>query len=76
MVKQIILGHLKCWLIWDVYEELIYKSAVVGHRVISLDQDKGQDVRYSHGVISYRIRIYREITNPVSFCQSCVTMDT
>ena len=76
MVKQIILGHLKCWLMWAVYEELIYKSAVVGHRVISLDQAKGQDVRYSLGVISYRIRIYREITNLVSFCQSCVTMDT
>ena len=56
--------------------KIIYISAVVGHRVIFLDQSKGQDVCYSLGVILYRIRISREITNFVGVCHSCITMDT
>ena len=44
-------------------EKLIAISAVVGHRVIFLDQSKGQDIRYSLGVIPYRIKISQEITN-------------
>ena len=76
MVKQTSLGHLKCWPLWAVDEKLISISAVVGHMVIFLDQDKEQDVRYSLGVIPYRIRISREVTNFVGVCHSCVTTDT
>ena len=57
-------------------EKFISISAIVGHRVIILDQAKGQDVRYSLGVIPYSIRIYREITNLVGVCHYCVTMYT
>ena len=76
MVKQTSLGHLKCWPLWAVDDKLISISAVVGHRVIFLDQAKGQDVRYSLGFIPYSIRISQEITNLVGVCHSCVTMDT
>ena len=58
-----------------MYDKLISISAVVGHRVIFLDQAKGQDVCYSLGVIPYRIIISLEITNYVGVCQSCITMD-
>ena len=68
MVKQTSLGHLKCWLLWDVYDKLIPISAVVGHRVIFMDQAKGQDVCYSLGVIPHRIRVSRDITNLVGVC--------
>ena len=57
-------------------EKLISILVVVGHRVIFLDQAKGKDVRYSLGVISYRIVIYGEVTNFVGVCHSCVKMDT
>ena len=76
MVKQTSLGHLKCWPLWAVDEKIISISAVVGHRVIFLDQAKGQDVSYSLGVIPYRIRISGEVTNCFGVCHSCVTMDT
>ena len=59
MVKQTILGHLKCWPLWVVDDKLIFTSAVVSHRVIFLDQAMGEDVIYSLGVIPYRIRISR-----------------
>ena len=70
MVKQTSIGHLKCWPLWDVDDKLISISAVVGHRVIFMDQAKGQDVSYSLGVIPYRIGIYREVTNLVGVCHS------
>ena len=76
MVKQTSLGHLKCWLLWDVDDKLISISAVIFHRVIFLYQAKVQDVRYSLGVIPHRIRISREITNLFGVCHSCVAMDT
>ena len=76
MIKQTNLGHLKCWPLWDVDDKLISISAVVGHRVFFLYQAKGQDVSYSLGVIPYRIRISREVTNFVGMCHSCVTTDT
>ena len=76
MVKQTSLGHLKCWPLWAVDDKIISISAVVGHRVIFLDQAKGQDVPYSLGVIPYRIIIYWETTNIVGVCHSCVTMET
>ena len=76
MVKQTIIVHLKCWPLWAVYHKIIFILAVLGHRVIFLDQDKGQDVRYYLGVIPYRTRISREITNLVGVCQYCVTIDT
>ena len=76
MVKNNTLGHLKFWPLWDVDDKIISISAVVGHRVIFLDQAKGQDVSYYLGVIPYRIRISREVTNFVGVCHSCVTMDT
>ena len=60
MVKQTSIGHLKCWLLWAVDDKLISISDVVGHRVIFLDQAKGQDVCYSIGVIPHRIIISRE----------------
>ena len=63
MVKQTNIGNLKCWPLCDVDDKLIYILAVVGHRVIFLDQAKGQDVSYSLGVIPYRIEISREVTN-------------
>ena len=76
MIKYISLGHLKCWPLWDVDEKLIYLSAVIGHRVIFMDQDEGKDVRYYLGVIPHRIRIARENTNIVGVCHSCFKMDT
>ena len=76
MVKHTSLGHLKCWPLWAVDEKLISISAVVGHKVIFMEQSKRQDVRYSLGVIPYRIRIYREVTNFVGVCHSCVKMET
>ena len=76
MVKQTSLGRLKCWLLWVVDDKLISISAVVGHRVIFLEQAKGQDVSYSLGDLLYKIRISREVTNFVGVCYSCVTMDT
>ena len=51
-------------------------SAIVGHRVIFLDQAKGLDISYSLGVIPYRIRISGEVDNFVGMCHYCVTMDT
>ena len=76
MVKQNILGHLKYWPLWAVDETLISISDVIGHRVIFLEQAKGQDVCYSLGVIPHMIRISREITNIFGVCHSCVTMET
>ena len=57
-------------------DKLISISAVVGHKVIFLDQANGQDVIYSLGVITYRIRISGEVTNFVGVYHSCVIMDT
>ena len=76
MIEKTSLGHLECWPLWDVNEKLISISAVIGHRVIFLNQAKGQDVHYSPGVIPHRIRISRNITNLVGVCHSCVTMDS
>ena len=76
MIKKTSLGHLECLPLRAVNEKLISISSVVGHRVIFMDQAKGQDVCYSLGVIPHRIRIYREITNFVGVCHSCVTMYT
>ena len=76
MVKQTSIGHIKCWPLQAVDDKLISILALVGHRVIFLYQTKRQDVSYSLGVISYRIRISREVTNFVVLCHSCVTMDT
>ena len=70
MVKQTSLGHLKCWLLWAVDDKLISILDVVGHRVIFLDQAKGRDVRYTLGVIPYRIIIYGEVNNFVGLCHS------
>ena len=44
-------------------DKIIYITAVVGHRVIFLDQAKKQDVSYYLEVIPYRIRISGEVTN-------------
>ena len=76
MVKHTNIVHLKCWTLWDVDDKLISVLAVVGHRVIFLDQAKGQDVSYSLGVIPYRIVISGGVANFVGVCHSCVTMDT
>ena len=70
MVKHTSLGHLKFWPLWDVDDKLISISAVIGHRVIFLDQAKVQDVRYSLGVISHRIRISQDIANIFGVCNS------
>ena len=61
---------------WSVDDKLISIPAVVGHKVVVLDQAKEQDVGYSLGVIPYRIIISREITNFVGVCHSCVKMYT
>ena len=50
MVKHTSLGHIKCWPLCSVDEKLIFILAVVGHRVIFMDQSKGQYVSYSLGV--------------------------
>ena len=76
MVKQTSLGHLKCWPLWGMDDKLISVLAVVGYRVIFLDQAKGQDVRYSFGVVLFSIIIFQEVTNCFGVCHSCVTMDT
>ena len=76
MIENTSLGHLECWPLWDVNDKLISISAVIGYRVIFMDQAKGQDVCYSLGVILQRIRISREITNIVGVCHACVTMHT
>ena len=70
MVKQTRLGNIKFWLLWDVDDKIISISAVVYHRVIFLDQVKGQDVRYSLGVIPHSIRISGEFTNFIDVCHS------
>ena len=70
MIKQTSLGHLKCWPLWAVDEKLISILAVVGHKVIFLDQAKGQDVSYSLGVILERIGISEEVTYFVGVCHS------
>ena len=57
-------------------DKLISILAVIGHRMIFLDQAKGQDVCYYLGVILHMIRISQEITNLVGVCHSYVTMDT
>ena len=61
ILKQTILGHLKCWPLWAVDNKIISILAVVGHEVIFMDQSEGQDVVYSLGVIPDRIRISREV---------------
>ena len=76
MVKQTSLGHLKSWPLWSVDDKIISILSVVGHRVIFLDQVKGQDVSYPLGVIPYRIRISGEVTNFAGVCHSCVTIGT
>ena len=63
MVKQTRLGHIKYWPLWDVDDKLISILAIVGHRVMFLDQYKGQDVSYSLGDIPYRIGISVEAAN-------------
>ena len=76
MVKYNILCRLKCCPLWAVDDKLIFIWPVVGHRVVFLEQAKGQDVSYSLGVIQYMIGISGEVTNSVGVCQSCVTMYT
>ena len=76
MIGKTSLGHLERWPLWAVNDKIISISAVIGHRVIFLDQAKGQDVCYSFVVIPHRIRISREITNVVGVCHSCIKMDT
>ena len=76
MVKHTRLGHPKYWQLWSVDEKLIIILAVVGHKMIILDQAKIQDVGYSLGVILHRIVISEDVTNFVRMCHSCVTMDT
>ena len=76
LLKQTILGHLKCWPLWAVDDKLILILDVVGHRVIFLDQSKGQDISSYLGVIPYRIKISGEVTNFVGVCHSYVAMDT
>ena len=44
-------------------DKLFSILAVVGHRVIFMDQSKGWDVNYYLGIIPYRIGISVEITN-------------
>ena len=61
---------------WDVDGKLISVLDVLGHQMILLYQTEGKDFGYSLGVIPERIGIYREVTNFVGVCQSCVTMDT
>ena len=75
MVKQTSLSHLKCWTMWAVDEKLVSILAIVGHRVDFLGQAKGQNVRYSLGVIPYRIVISGDVANLIGVCHSCVTID-
>ena len=44
--------------------------------MILLDQDEGQDVGYSLGVIPDRVGISGEVANFVGVCHSCVAMET
>ena len=70
MIKKTSLGNIECWPLWDLDDKIIFISAIIGHRVIFLDQAKVQDVCYFLGVIPHRIRISREITNIVDVCHS------
>ena len=63
MIKHTSLGHLKCWTLWAVYKKPISVLAVVGHKMILLDQAEGRDVSYSLGVVPDRIEISGEVTN-------------
>ena len=76
MVKETILSYLKCWPLLAVDDKLISILAVVGHRVIFMDQAKGKYVSYPLGVIPHRIGTSGELTNFVGVCHSQVTMDT
>ena len=40
MIEKTSLGHLECWPLWAVNDKIISISAVIGHRVIFLDQAK------------------------------------
>ena len=62
MVEHTSLCYLKCWPMWVVDNKPISILAVVGHRVIFLDQAEEQVVSYSLGVIPYRIIISGEFT--------------
>ena len=44
MIEKTSLVHLECWPLWAVNNKLVSVSAVIGHRVIFLDQAKGKDV--------------------------------
>ena len=76
MVKNTSLGNLKCWMLWAAGDKLIYILTILGHKVIFMDQSKGQYVSYYLGVIPDRIGIYREVTNFVGVRHYYITMDT
>ena len=56
--------------------KIISISAVVGHKVVFIDQAEDQNVGYSLGVIPDRIGISGEVANFVGVCHLCVKMDT
>ena len=56
-------------------EKLISVLAVMGHKVIFLDQSEVHNASYSLGVISDRIHISGYVSNFIGVCHSCVTMD-
>ena len=69
MIKHTSLVRIKYWLLWDVDDKLISILAVLGHKMIPMDQSEVHYVNYSLGVIPESILISREIT---SFFE-CVT---
>ena len=63
-------------MLWAAGDKLIYILTILGHKVIFMDQSKGQYVSYYLGVIPDRIGIYREVTNFVGVRHYYITMDT
>ena len=76
MIEQTRLGHLECWPLWALDDKIISVLVVVGHYIIIMNQDEGQDVGYSLGIIPDRIGIPGEVTNVFGVCHSRVTMET
>ena len=68
MLKQASLSHIKFFSLWAGYDKIISILAILGPKVVFLDQDEVQYVRYSLEVIPDRIVISGEVHNFIGLC--------
>ena len=59
-------------MLWYVEDKLVLILAVVGYKMILLDQAEAQGVSCSLGVIPDRIRISVEVIHFFGVCHSCI----